>query len=146
MPAERSIREVLGYARIVRASPTVSVRDAARMMTAARCGSILVMAGERLLGIFTERDLLTRVVAVGRDPQSTTLNEVMTAEPDTIGIQASVKDAVRMMDEFGYRHLPVVERGRVVGVVSLRDMPTAELLAMDMELEAPRKVLVAGMR
>jgi CBS domain-containing protein len=91
MPSERTIREVLGYARVLRASPTVSVRDAARMMAGARCGSILVMAGERLLGIFTERDLLNRVVAVDRDPTTTTRNEVMTAEPDTIGPQATGK-------------------------------------------------------
>jgi len=145
MPSERTIREVLGYARVLRASPTVSVRDAARMMATARCGSILVMAGERLLGIFTARDLLNRVVAQDRDPAEITLNDVMTAEPDTIGPQATVKDAIRMMDEFAYRHLPVVERGRVIGVVSMRDIPIAELLAMDGELET-RHALAEGIR
>jgi CBS domain-containing protein len=77
--------------------------------------------------------MVNRVVAEGRDPDSTTLAEVMTANPDTIAPQATAIDALRRMQDGGYRHLPVVERGRLVGIVSRRDFFGMEKARLDDE-------------
>jgi CBS domain-containing protein len=105
-----------------------------------RCGSVLVVDHDRLVGIFTGRDAVERVFAQGRDPDLTFLAEVMTAQPDTIGPNERVEDAIRRMDEFGYRHLPVVEGERAVGVLSVRDLPIEDLAAMHAELESRRVI------
>jgi CBS domain-containing protein len=105
-----------------------------------RCGSVLVVEGGRLLGIFTQRDAIERVFACGRDPDLTRLAEVMTQEPDTIGPNERVDDAIRRMDEFGYRHLPVVDGREVIGVLSLRDLSIEDLAAMHAELESRRTI------
>ena len=112
-----------------------SVQLAARRMAESRCSSILVCDGERLRGIFTERDLLVRVVAAGLDPSTTPLSQVMTVDPDTIEGTAPVIEAIRRMDEFSYRHMPVVERGRVIGVISWRDLPYEDRSRMQPELD-----------
>jgi CBS domain-containing protein len=105
-----------------------------------RCGSVLAVDRGQLVGIFTEGDAIERVFARGLDPDLTFLAEVMTREPDTIGPEQSVDEALRRMDEFGYRHLPVVEAGAVVGVLSLRDLSIEDLAAMHGELEARRAI------
>lgn len=137
---ERSVRTILdrprrGRDNLVTARPDETVGDAARRMAERSCGSILVLDRDRLLGIFTERDLLVRVVAPGRDPGATPLAEVMTAEPETIGIDESVVDAVRRMDEGSFRHLPVLDAGRVVDVISVRDVPILQIGRMAEELD-----------
>jgi CBS domain-containing protein len=105
-----------------------------------RCGSVLVVDGGRLLGILTQRDAIERVFACGRDPDQTLLEEVMTPEPDTIGPNQSVDEVIRRMDEFGYRHLPVVDGRDVVGVLSIRDLSIEDLAAMHAELESRRTI------
>lgn len=132
---QRPISAIIARAEIVAGRPDETVRTAARRMTEAKCGSILILEGQRLLGIFTERDLLCRVVAAGLDVERTTLAQVMTGDPDTIEADAPVAEAIRRMDEFGYRHLPVMVDGKPVGVVSIRDLPFADLAAMQPELE-----------
>ncbi|HET6469491.1 MAG TPA: CBS domain-containing protein [Geminicoccaceae bacterium] len=134
--AERPVREIMRRDEIVTAPARETVRTAARAMAAHRCGSVLVVDDDQLVGIFTERDAISRVLAAGRDPDRTPLGEVMTAEPDTIDAAAPVKEAIRRMDEFGYRHLPVMERGRLAGVISSRDLPCMDLVVMEPELEA----------
>lgn len=118
----QAIGEALTGRELVRIGPEATVREAARLMTEQACGSVLVMEGERLLGIFTERDALQSVLAAGREP-TTPITEVMVRDPDTINADSPVADALRMMDEFHYWHLPVVRDGKVIGVVSLRDLP-----------------------
>lgn len=131
----RPVREFLPERPVVAGPPDLPVAEAARRMTEHCCGSILVMEGERLAGIFTERDLTRRVVAAGRDPAATRLGEVMTREPDTIAADAPIAEAIRLMDECCYKHLPVLEGGRVIGVLAPEDVPVAELLALGDELE-----------
>ena len=132
----RPIREMLERdRRVVRAGPEDTAHTAARLMAENGCGSILVMEGDRLLGIFTERDLLTRVAAAGKSLERTHLREVMTRDPDTVGADEPVKEAIRKMDEFSYRYLPVLEDGRVIGVISTRHLPFGEVLAMQWELD-----------
>jgi CBS domain-containing protein len=132
----RPVRDMLECdRRVVRAAPEDTVHAAASLMAENGCGSILVMEGERLLGIFTERDLLTRVAAPGRSLERTRLHEVMTRNPDTVRADDPVKEAIRKMDEFSYRYLPVFEDGRVIGVISTRHLPFGEVLAMQWELD-----------
>jgi CBS domain-containing protein len=136
----RTVRDVMNCSALCQQSPGASVRIACRLMAEHHCGSILVVDRERLVGIFTERDAVERVFARGLDPDLTFLAEVMTLEPDTIGPNERVEDAIRRMDEFGYRHLPVVEDQRAVGVLSIRDLPIEELAAMHAELESRRVI------
>lgn len=132
---DRPVRDFLARDVLLQASPEESARDAAIGMAAHHCGAVLVCRDDTLIGIFTERDLIARVVALGRD-LDTPLLEVMTANPDTIAADAPIIAAIRQMSEFGYRHLPVVENERVMGLLSLRDLPVAELALAQPELEA----------
>jgi CBS domain-containing protein len=135
-----SVREIMSEGDVCQASPGTSVRAACCLMVQHQCGSVLVVEGDQLLGIFTQGDLVRRVLAAGRDPNLTLLVEVMTKEPDTIRSRDSVDEAIRRMDEYGYRHLPVVERGAVVGMVALCDCSIEDLAAMHAELETRRVV------
>ncbi len=136
----RTVRDVMSCSGVCQQPPGASVRAACRLMAQHHCGSVLVVEGERLIGIFTERDAIERVFARGLDADLTFLAEVMTREPDTIGPQERLEAAIRCMDEFGYRHLPVVEGRRVVGVLSIRDLPIETLAAMHAELESRRVI------
>jgi len=80
-----------------------------------------VMVGTALVGIFTERDVMSRVVAAGRDPLTTLVAAVMTRDPATISPDRPVIHALHIMDEGGFRHLPVLDRNRLVGMMSIRD-------------------------
>src|SRR5690242_1172553 len=98
---------------------STSVMMAARHMRSRNVSAVLVTEGEaQLVGIFTERDAIRRVLAEGKDPASTTLAEVMTDNPDTVGPQDTAQDVVRLMQASQYRHLPIVEHGKAVGMVS----------------------------
>jgi CBS domain-containing protein len=98
------------------------VAEAVRLMRQANVGCLLVTAAGRLVGIFTERDLLTRVLARGR-PLDTPMRACMTAEPVTVGLKDPVRTAIRRMEKGGYRHLPVVgEDGCPVGTLSARQV------------------------
>ncbi len=133
--SNRPVRDCIRREAALVGHATDSVQAAAKRMAEAVCSSILICDGDRLLGIFTERDLLTRVVAEGREPSATTLGEVMTANPDTIEAGAPVIEAIRRMDELNFRHMPVLERGRILGVVSWRDLPFEERVGMQSELD-----------
>lgn len=131
----RTVRDIMINGQTQTRPPGATVREASRAMADHNIGSVLVVDEDRLVGIFTERDALRRVLGPGLDPDLTLLAEVMTREPDTIRSSDSVCEAIRRMDEFGYRHLPVVDGERVVGVVSSRDCSIGDLAAMAHELE-----------
>ena len=133
--SSRPIRECIKRDMPLRGRAQETVYDAVVRMAEACCSSILICEGDRLCGIFTERDLLVRVVAAGLEPAQTRIGEVMTIEPDTIEATAPVVEAIRRMDECNYRHMPVVERGRLIGVVSWRDLPYEEQAVMQPELD-----------
>jgi CBS domain-containing protein len=131
----RPVREIITRDRPLVGRAGDTVRTAAKKMAEHDCGSILVCDGEQLRGIFTERDLLVRVVAAGRDAARTKLAEVMTREPDTIEGSEPVIEAVRRMDECCYRHLPVLEGEQILGVITLRDVPLDVMVRLQPELE-----------
>jgi CBS domain-containing protein len=122
------VRDVLETRKLIAAGPEATVRDAARSMGEANVGAILVVEAGRLVGIFTERDALVRVIACGRDPALVRLREVMTADPTTVDPNESFGYALLLMYEHGFRHLPVVDEGRPIGVLSARH-------ALDPDLE-----------
>ena len=119
----RIVPDIVSNQSISTVQATMTVRDAAREMAAKRIGALMITDQGRLSGIFTERDVMTKVVAAGRDPDTTTLSEVMTRDPDTVRPDSLALKALEMMRESGYRHLPVVEAdGRIVAIVSIRDL------------------------
>ncbi len=126
-PSYRSIRDVIKRLEVVRIASDASVREACKLMAEQRVGAVLVMDGEGLEGIFTERDALNQVLAEGLDADATLVAEVMTANPITLAPGAAAIDALRLMSEVGFRHIPIVEEGRVFGVISIRDFIGAEL-------------------
>lgn len=117
----RSLRSVVAGQAPLTAARTATVFEAAVAMKREGKGALLVLEGTRLIGIFTERDVVFRVVATGRDPKVTPLAEVMTRQPQTIHPDKPFVHALRVMHEGGFRHLPVIEDDRPLGVVSARD-------------------------
>lgn len=103
-----------------------TVLEAATMMVKANIGAVVVLDGkDRLIGIVTERDMTRRLVAKGLDAKKTQLSEIMTKNPDTLAPDDSAFDALELMQARNYRHLPVVEDGKCVGMVSVRDLYAA---------------------
>lgn len=123
----RTIRSIIEGQELITAQKNVSVLEAARLMKQHRVGAIMVVEGEKLAGVFTERDALLRVVAEGRDPGTTELGAVMTPNPKTVQADSPFSLALQMMYEGGFRNVPVVENDRPVGLVSVRDALGDEL-------------------
>lgn len=103
-------------------SPDVSVTECVKRMNDLRIGAMLVMDGDRLVGIFTERDAMTRVLGAGLDPTGTEVSTVMTANPVCLSPTTSVEEAMGIVSSRRIRHLPVVEHDKVLGVVSSGDL------------------------
>jgi CBS domain-containing protein len=125
---EQSIRSVMEQKKFFTASPEESVSSVSMRMASRNIGAVLVVSEGLLAGIFTERDAVFRVIAKGLDPAKTPLLDVMTAKPLTLGPEQSFGHALLLMQEKGFRHLPVIENGRPIGIVSARN-------AMDPDLE-----------
>jgi CBS domain-containing protein len=130
----RPVSQLVKNQRILTATATMSVADAAAGMRDAKVGAIMVVSGPRLVGIFTERDALYRVVAAGKDPKHTELGEVMTADPIAITPDKPFSHALHIMYDSGFRHVPVVENGRPIGMVSARDALGPEMEQFEAEL------------
>ncbi len=131
----RPIREIVAQRKLVSAPPELTVREAAGVMARERVGALPVLEGGRLIGIFTERDALFRVLARGLDPESTRLAQVMTPDPVTVAAERPLNHALHLMYDGAFRHVPVVDAGRVVGVVSARDALGPEMAQFEAELE-----------
>jgi CBS domain-containing protein len=99
-----------------------TVLEAARFMMEHNIGALPMMRNGELIGIFSERDVMNRVVAAGRSPGITKVNEVMTANPKTVNIDESVENCLFVMREFGFRHLLIVDGKELKGLVSQRDI------------------------
>lgn len=112
-----------------------TVCEAVREMNRKGVGALLVMADERPVGIFTERDVLRRVVDVDRDPELTKVVEVMTPDPVTVPSSTRVEEAMAEMTSRRFRHLPVVEGGEVVGLVSIGDIMRWVMMHMEDDLQ-----------
>ncbi len=122
------VGRVMEREKMLTAPPGTTVIEAVKRMASQRVGAVLVVENEALAGIFTERDAVFRVVAQGRDVLTTCLADVMTRSPLTVDPERSFGYALQLMHEHGFRHVPVVENGKPVGIVSARD-------ALDPEME-----------
>ncbi|MBM3565976.1 MAG: CBS domain-containing protein [Alphaproteobacteria bacterium] len=112
-----------------------TVLDCAAIMAEINVAAMIVVDGEgRLIGILTERDLVQRVLAKERDPAKTTVAAVMTKNPDTLSPDDAAMDALELMQARNYRHLPVVEDGRCVAMVSIRDLYAAAKSALEEDI------------
>lgn len=130
----RRMSEILRNQRPLTLSPRTTVKHACQEMRDRGVGAVLVTDRDsHLLGIFTGRDAVCRVLAEGRDAATTTLSDVMTAEPRTMAPTATAIEALRLMQDGGYRHVPVVAGGKVVGVVSHGDFRGLETARLDEE-------------
>jgi len=124
----QTVRSIIGQHRLVTAPPRATVRQAAELMARERVGAVVVVEDDHLIGIFSERDAVFRVVARGLEPETTQLAQVMTPAPVSIAPDRSFGHAMAVMQQHHCRHLPVVEDGRPIGIVSARN-------ALDPELE-----------
>lgn len=127
--ADRTVFQSLSRRHVLSLGPQASVWEAACVMTRANCGSVLILdTPGRLLGILTERDLMTRVLAKALNPQTTPVSEVMTPDPHCVGPEMKVSEAVLIMIERGFRHLPIVTAAdKILGVFSVRDALPREI-------------------
>ncbi|MDH4175539.1 MAG: CBS domain-containing protein [Betaproteobacteria bacterium] len=137
---ESAVGELIEPRKLIVASPGTSVKEAARLMRSRKVGAVLVVRDEQLVGIFTERDALTRVMAEGRDPAATRLAEVMTPDPKTVAVDETFGYALLLMHEHGFRHLPVLEGRRPVGVISARHALDPELEEFTAEAERRKQI------
>ncbi len=123
-----------------------SVKDAARLMSERRIGALVVARGEKVIGIFTERDVLNRVVAENRDPATTSVGQVMTAPVACCKPSSKLAECRSMMTEKRIRHLPVVEANRLVGMISAGDILALENREQQQTIEYLHEYLHEGTR
>ncbi len=122
------VRDVMEARKVLKAPPVTTVFEAAQLMAKKNTGYLLVIEDDHLSGIFTERDMVFRVVAKGLDPKETRVASVMTPTPKTVEPDKPFGYALLMMHKGGFRHVPVVEHGKLIGMVTARD-------ALDPDLE-----------
>jgi CBS domain-containing protein len=123
----KSVRAIIDARETVTVDPLMSVREAARVMASHQIGAVPVVDGDRLAGIFTERDVLTRVVAAGLDPAATSIADVMSTDLIVAEIGEPYDVCLQRMQQARVRHLIVLDRGRLGGIVSLRDLMAVDL-------------------
>ena len=130
--AERTVFQAMAQRHVISLGPNATVHEAACVMTRANCGSVLIIdTHSTLLGILTERDLIARVLAKALDPAKTLVSSVMTRHPHCVPPEMKVADAIVIMMERGFRHLPVVveQDRKILGVFSVRDALPREVNA-----------------
>ena len=128
------LRDIMvpGFVNAVQRGATVN--DAVRTMSDRNVGIVAVLDGDHLVGLVSERDVVRRMVAVGKDPSTTTVDEIMTTKIVFAGPDEAFQDAVQLMDTANIRHLPVVENGALLSMISVRDLLRVELHARREEI------------
>jgi len=116
------VAELIEGKPLIHVDPDDSVRAAARMMSDRNVGAVAVLDSGRLVGVFSERDIMTRVVAPGLNPESTTIAKVMTRDLVVGNPKDDIDVALQKMHAVGCRHLPVVDEGNLIGMISIRDL------------------------
>lgn len=117
-----TLRDLVSDRKIYSIRNSQTVLEAARYMMEHNIGAVAVLRDNELVGILSERDIMNRVVAVGRTPGTTAASEVMTPNPRAVSIDESIDECLFIMREFGFRHLPIVDGRELKGLVSLRDV------------------------
>ena len=135
---------ISGRQQIVTFDVTATVAEAVGVMTEKKIGAILVVSGGKLAGIFTERDLMTRVVAAGLNADATPLSDVMSANPDTLSPDDTADNALELMKSRNYRHLPVLDGENICGMVSIRDLFASVMEEIAEDLRSKEKFIFGG--
>ncbi len=117
-----TLRDLIKDRKVYSIDSARTVLEAARFMMEHNVGALPVLRNGELVGILSERDIMNRVVAVGRTPGTTAVSEVMTANPRAVPSDETIEECLFIMREFGFRHLPIVEGKDLKGLVSLRDV------------------------
>jgi CBS domain-containing protein len=117
-----TLRDLIRNRKLYSIESTRTILDAARYMMEHNIGAVPILRNGELLGIVSERDIMNRVVAIGRTPGTTAVTEVMTANPRSVSVDDSFEECLFIMHEFGFRHLPVLDGKELKGLVSLRDV------------------------
>ncbi len=133
-----SIHELVKDQEMCVADVNDSVMHAASAMVERNIGAVPVLRDGKLAGVFSERDLMRRIVVEGRDPNATKVGDVMTHDPLTVTRGDDLEHCLRLMREHGFRHLPICEGGRLLGFLSLRDMLLRDLSEKDDEVRLMR--------
>jgi len=120
---------------IVRVAPEISVLEAIKVLAAENIGAAVVMSGDRLAGIFSERDYTRKVILKGRSSDTTRVEEIMTPNVVVVSPRTRTRECMALMTEKNIRHLPVVDEGRVIGMVSIRDIVSDIIADQDFTIE-----------
>jgi CBS domain-containing protein len=121
--------------RVVTVRPEQSVLEAIKVLASEDVGAAIVMTGDRLAGILSERDYTRKVILKGRSSDTTRVEEIMTASVIVVSPRTRTRDCMALMSEKGIRHLPVVDEGRVIGMVSIRDIVSDIIADQDFTIE-----------
>ncbi len=132
------IRELIKDREVYFVDPSRTVLDAVRYMVARNIGAVAIVKDGDLVGIFTERDLMKRVVTQGLDPSTIMVRSVMTADPKTVSLDDHIAECTLLMKENNFRHLPVCDGRKLHGLLSLRDLILHEAAQKDVEVQAMR--------
>lgn len=137
----QKVRDLLEHKKLLTAPPETTVSKAAKLMARKKVGAVMVVEHHKLVGIFTERDAVVRVIAQGRDVQTTSLAEVMTIAPQTVDPDKSFGYALLLMHENGFRHVPVIENDKLIGIVSARNALDPDLEEFVVESQRRKQIL-----
>jgi CBS domain-containing protein len=141
----RTVRQLLEAKapEVYSIGPDAPVLDAVRLMAEKHIGALLVMDGERLVGILSERDYARKVVLQGRSSRDTPVRDIMTSDVVTVGCNETSDRCMQVVTERRVRHLPVLEDGRVVGVVSIGDLVKAVIEDQQLELDQLQRYIAS---
>ena len=140
----KTLREIMRPSFRFVVQPTATVAEAVRLMKEHNVGIVAVLDRDALIGVFSERDVARRVVDARRPPERTSVAEVMTTTLVTADAEDDYRSAMRKMDEANIRHLPVMDGGRLVSMLSIRDLMRVEIVAQGEELRQLQDYLYSG--
>lgn len=131
----RSVRDAIAARPLAAVPLGTSIREAAHVLDHYNIGALVVLDQGRLAGILSERDVIRRCVAQDADPATTPVEAAMTADPETVAADAGLADAIARLSAGGFRHLPVIDAGHCIGILSIRDIPTEYRMMYERFLE-----------
>lgn len=132
---DQPVNALIPTGNVAHIASDITVLEAVRYMAEVRRGAVPVISGGRLVGMFSERDLMLRVILAGRDPGTTRVTDVMSKELVVAQVTDSCRDCLAKMKQMHFRHLPVVEKGKLVGILSVRDLMEAEAQGQAREID-----------
>lgn len=131
----RTIGDLLGSKSVLTTRPDQSVFEVSQTLAANNIGALPVVAGDRMVGIVSERDIIGRVVAAEANPKTTAIEAIMTKNPALVEVSQTPREALKLMNQFRCRHLPVLREGKLIGMISLRDLLQEQIAAQELELQ-----------